>query len=44
MTENAISHLVVVDPAEDRPVGVLSTLDVARGLDGESVGINPVFL
>ena len=32
MTENAISHLVVVEPADDRPVGVLSTLDVARAL------------
>jgi CBS domain-containing protein len=32
MTENAISHLVVVEPADGRPVGVLSTLDVARAL------------
>jgi CBS domain-containing protein len=32
MTENAISHLVVVEPADGRPVGILSTLDVARAL------------
>jgi CBS domain-containing protein len=32
MTENAISHLVVVEPDEGRPVGVLSTLDVAKAL------------
>jgi CBS domain-containing protein len=32
MTENAISHLVVVEPETGRPVGVLSTLDIARAL------------
>lgn len=32
MTEHATSHLVVVDPASGLPVGVLSTLDLARGL------------
>jgi CBS domain-containing protein len=32
MTEHAIAHLVVVDPGSGRPVGVLSTLDVARVL------------
>lgn len=32
MTENAISHLVVVEPGGGRPVGVLSTLDVARAV------------
>ena len=32
MAENETAHLVVVDPASDRPVGVLSTLDVARVL------------
>lgn len=32
MTEHATAHLVVVDPATGRPVGVLSTLDVARAL------------
>jgi CBS domain-containing protein len=33
MTENAVAHLVVVD-AVRRPVGVLSTLDVARAVSG----------
>jgi CBS domain-containing protein len=32
MTEHATAHLVVVDPATGRPVGVLSTLDVAHAL------------
>ena len=30
MTENAATHLLVVDDSSGRPVGVLSTLDVAR--------------
>jgi CBS domain-containing protein len=29
MAEHQVAHLVVVDAATDRPVGVLSTLDVA---------------
>jgi CBS domain-containing protein len=32
MTEHATAHLVVVDPQAGRPVGVLSTLDIARAL------------
>ena len=32
MTEHATAHLVVVDPITHRPVGVLSTLDVAAAL------------
>lgn len=32
MREHEVSHLVVVDEASTRPVGVLSTLDVARML------------
>jgi CBS domain-containing protein len=32
MLEHGVSHLVAVDSAEGRPVGVLSTLDVARAL------------
>jgi CBS domain-containing protein len=28
ITEHATAHLVVVDPATGRPVGVISTLDV----------------
>lgn len=34
MVEHDVSHLVVVEPGSDRPVGVLSTLDVARALAG----------
>jgi CBS domain-containing protein len=30
LTEHAITHLVVVEPSSARPIGVLSTLDVAR--------------
>lgn len=30
MAEEQVTHLVVVEPGTDRPVGVLSTLDVAR--------------
>lgn len=29
MVEHGVSHVVVVDPVSDQPVGVLSTLDVA---------------
>jgi CBS domain-containing protein len=32
MAEYQTSHLVVVDPTADRPVGVVSTLDVAEAL------------
>jgi CBS domain-containing protein len=32
MTEHATAHLIVVEPASRRPVGVLSTLDVAAAL------------
>jgi CBS domain-containing protein len=32
MARNSVAHLVVVDPVERRPVGVLSTLDVAGAL------------
>ncbi len=34
MTEHDVSHVIVVDPHTDRPVGVLSTLDVAAILTG----------
>jgi CBS domain-containing protein len=34
LTEHATTHLVVVDPQAARPIGVLSTLDVARALAG----------
>ena len=29
MREHAVSHLLVVEPDADRPVGILSTLDIA---------------
>jgi len=30
MAEHQTSHAVVVDPDTDQPVGILSTLDIAR--------------
>jgi CBS domain-containing protein len=35
MTEHTVSHLVVVDPLTGRPVGVLSTLDLAATLTSD---------
>lgn len=35
MTRAGVAHLVVVDPVERRPVGVLSTLDVAAALSAD---------
>jgi CBS domain-containing protein len=32
MTEHNAAHLIVVDPNEQRPLGVLSTLDIAASL------------
>lgn len=32
MAEHGVSHLAVLDPLTDRPVGVLSTLDIARAV------------
>lgn len=32
MTEHNTAHLIVVDPKEQRPLGVLSTLDIAASL------------
>ena len=34
MAEKGVSHLAVLDPTSKRPVGVLSTLDVARIICG----------
>jgi CBS domain-containing protein len=34
MVEHEVSHLIVVEPGSQRPIGVLSTLDVARALAG----------
>jgi len=36
MTTHGVSHLVVVDEARHRPIGVVSTLDVVGRLVGES--------
>jgi CBS domain-containing protein len=34
MTERGASHLIVLEPRSGKPLGVLSTLDVARALAG----------
>jgi CBS domain-containing protein len=34
MAEHQTAHLVVVDPATDEPVGILSSLDIARFMAG----------
>jgi CBS domain-containing protein len=34
MSANRVSHLLVVAPGSDRPIGVISTLDVARAVAG----------
>jgi CBS domain-containing protein len=34
MAEHEVSHLVAVDPETTKPVGVISTLDIARALSG----------
>lgn len=34
MIDQAVAHVLVVDPRSDRPIGVLSRLDVARALAG----------
>lgn len=36
MAEKGVSHLAVLDPASKRPVGVLSTLDIARVVAGSN--------
>jgi CBS domain-containing protein len=36
MARHGISHLAVVDPATKRPVGVISTLDLARSIASET--------
>jgi len=41
MKEHRTSHLVVVEPDTMRPVGVLSTLDLAAALAGLEVGSGP---
>ena len=34
MTERGLSHLLVVEPGSDRPIGVISTLDIAGVVGG----------
>ena len=34
MTRHGVTHLVVVSPASERPLGIVSSLDVARALAG----------
>ena len=34
MVEHELSHLIVVERRSERPIGVLSTLDIARALAG----------
>ena len=34
MAEHQTAHLIVVDPVTDEPVGILSTLDIARFMAG----------
>ena len=36
MSEHGTAHLAVVDPKSERPVGVISTLDLARALAAET--------
>jgi CBS domain-containing protein len=43
IAENEVTHLVVVEPVSAKPLGVLSTLDVARAL-GVSTGQVPLAL
>jgi CBS domain-containing protein len=32
MAQHGIAHLAVVEPASGRPIGVISTLDIARAI------------
>jgi CBS domain-containing protein len=38
MAQNGVSHLAVLDPQSHRPVGVLSTLDIARAVGDDVTG------
>jgi CBS domain-containing protein len=35
MAEHQVSHLIVIDPASGKPIGVLSTLDILAALAGD---------
>jgi CBS domain-containing protein len=41
MTENAIARLIVVEPDTKRPVGIISTLDIAAALAGTELRVGP---
>ena len=41
MTERNVSHLLVVEPGSDRPLGVISTLDIAAVLAGVATHSSP---
>jgi CBS domain-containing protein len=38
MRDHDVSHVLVVDPRSDRPVGILSTLDIAAVFGGVELG------
>ncbi|HEU0246757.1 MAG TPA: CBS domain-containing protein [Gaiellaceae bacterium] len=40
MSEHGLSHLLVVEPGSDRPVGVISTLDIAEVLGGVATRVH----
>jgi CBS domain-containing protein len=42
MAENGVSHLAVIDDATGRPVGVLSSLDIARAVADVPRGPGPL--
>jgi CBS domain-containing protein len=42
MAQHGIAHLAVTDPDFDRPIGVISTLDIARAI-GAGLGPREVF-
>jgi len=37
MAQHGIAHLAVTDPVSDRPIGVISTLDIARAVAASDV-------
>ncbi len=41
MTERGLSHLLVVEPGSDRPVGVVSTLDIVGVVGGMATSVKP---
>jgi CBS domain-containing protein len=41
MTERGLSHLLVVEPGSDRPIGVVSTLDIAGVVGGVTTSVKP---